>query len=484
MLQLSELTRDVPCRLTGDVTITGLAIDSRKVQPGNLYVCLVGTQTDGHLYVPQAIANGAAAVLALMGRETLADSHPQTVFCFVPDTAKALADVASLFFGHPTRDICLVGVTGTNGKTTVTHLVERIWQAAGLQSGLLGTLGIRWGHHRENLGLTTPGALELLEIFRRMVDDRVSHAVMEVSSHALQQKRVASLRFDVAAFTNLTQDHLDYHGSMTAYRDAKTILFHELLKPKGVSVVNADDPHWHAFRTSNTLTYALDSEADIRGRLLQSGLRIRLMVDTPWGELPLNLKMAGRFNAYNALTALAIGRSSGISLEICQKALEEAPPVPGRLEVVAESPFTVLVDYAHTPDGLANVLHAARGITQGRLIVVYGCGGDRDKAKRPLMGRVAESLADLAVITSDNPRSEEPEAILAEIVAGLAQPQRAQVVVDRRQAIRDAFSQAQPGDTVVIAGKGHETGQIFRDHTVPFDDRHVARELLHGRLVP
>jgi len=480
----------------GAAQVAGIAYDSRRVQPGEIFVALKGLRSDGHDHLQQAIALGATA---LMVDASWAAEHGAAfdvpVF-HAADTREALAWLAAEHYGHPSRAMEVIGVTGTNGKTTTTHLIEAILQEAGRSTGLIGTLGGRYqeGGASQTLetGHTTPQSLELQGLFARMKRSGVNAVVMEVSSHALDQLRVAHTDFDAAAFTNLTQDHLDYHQTMDAYAKAKAKLF-GMIEPstgfRGVAV-NVDDAHGATMAQHArvpVLTYsATGGQADLRAEgvtLTASGSRWKLV--TPFGEQALTLRLPGLFNISNALAAIGCALSLGIPLATCVAGLERMRGVPGRVELVTrpEDPFSVLVDYAHTPDGLENVLRTAREFTRSRLRVVFGCGGDRDKGKRPQMGEIASRLADDVYLTLDNPRSEDPQAILAEVSAGIPAGATGDLVIeaDRAQAIARAIADAKAGDVVVIAGKGHETYQIFADKTIHFDDREVAKEALAKR---
>lgn len=457
-------------------TATGVAYDSRKVKPGDLFVALVGEKTDGHQYLEQAFRQGAAA--AVVQHLPAALKKP---LLRAEDTRLALADLSARLHDHPSRSMKVVGVTGTNGKTTTTHMLEGIFRAQGKRAGVIGTLGSHFEGKEIPTHHTTPQALELQGIFAAMREEGIQGVAMEVSSHALDQDRVAWTDFDVAVWTNLTRDHLDYHQTMEQYAQAKAKLFRGLA---GASpewgVVNRDDPAWETFMglCPRTMTYGL-SEADVRAegvRLLPDGSQWTL--STPKGQVEIRLRLPGQFNVYNALAAASAGLALGIDLPTIAQGLNSLGGVAGRVEVVSPSahPFTVLVDYAHTPDGLENVLRTARGFTQNRLIAVFGCGGDRDRTKRPIMGKLGTTLADVAFLTSDNPRTEDPDGILREIAAGAEGEYR--MIKDRAEAIKAAISEAQPGDVVVIAGKGHEDYQIFKDKTIHFDDREEARKAL------
>jgi UDP-N-acetylmuramoyl-L-alanyl-D-glutamate--2,6-diaminopimelate ligase len=460
-------------RTQGDleVEISSLAYDNRRVEPGGLFFCVRGEKRDGHEFADAAAAAGAAGLV--VERELEVDA-PQVV---VPDSRAAMAPLAARFWGDPTKDLRVVGITGTNGKTTTAFLVREILEAAGVRCGLLGTVKQIVGGVAEEVVRTTPEAIDLQATFRRMLDDGDRACAMEVSSHALALHRCDAIHFEVALFTNLTQDHLDFHVDMEDYFQAKRLLFE--LAP-GISIVNADDPYGRRLAGEiDCLTFSAEgAKADFVARDVSfdaSGARFTV------GEgVEVRTGLPGHFNVANALGAYAAATSLGVQPEAAAAGLAGAGMVPGRFEPVDEGQeFAVVVDYAHTPDSLKNVLLAARRLTESRLIAVFGAGGDRDRDKRPKMGKVAAELADLAVVTSDNPRSEDPDAIVAEILAGIGEGAEVEVEPDRRAAIALAFRRAQPGNTVVIAGKGHEQGQEFEDgRKVPFDDRQVAREEL------
>ncbi|AOQ23502.1 UDP-N-acetylmuramoyl-L-alanyl-D-glutamate--2,6-diaminopimelate ligase [Moorella thermoacetica] len=467
------------------VPLTGLHYDSRRIQSGFLFVAIKGFKTDGHLYIDAALERGAVAVVLAQER-TL---PPGVAWVRVDDTRLALGQLAARFYDYPSRKLRLIGVTGTNGKTTTTHLIQAILEAGGRPAGLVGTIGNRLGDRVLPAEHTTPESLDLQHLLYQMASLQARAVVMEVSSHALALHRVAGTEFDVAVFTNLTQDHLDFHHDMEDYFNCKARLFQGM--DQGVktgpkyAVINGDDPYGSrlaALTPVPVVTYGCTPGCQVRARdiHLETGGSTSL-VTWPGGEAAMELRLTGRYNIYNALAALAVALQEGIDPQVAIRALGRFKGVPGRLERVDQGqPFTVVVDYAHTPDGLENVLRAARQVTRGRLLVVFGCGGDRDRGKRPLMGRAAARLSDYSIITSDNPRSEDPEAIIADILPGVREVPGAsyQVLVDRRRAIAAALALARPGDMVVIAGKGHETYQIVKDKTLPFDDRQVAREEL------
>jgi UDP-N-acetylmuramoyl-L-alanyl-D-glutamate--2,6-diaminopimelate ligase len=474
MIRLAELVEELPgARIVGDgsVGVEELEYDSRKVEPGTLFCCVVGEKSDGHAFAPRAVEDGASALV--VERELTELDVAQVV---VADSRAAMAPLAARFYGDPTDRLRVVGVTGTNGKTTTAFLVHEILKAAEFPCGLLGTVKQIVGGVEKEVVRTTPEAIELQSTFRQMLDGGDEACAMEVSSHALTLHRADAIHFEVAIFTNLTQDHLDFHADMEDYFLAKRKLFE--MGPKA-AIVNVDDPYGRRLAGEfECLTFSAEgAEADYSARDVSfdaGGARFAV------GEIELRTALPGHFNVANALGAFAAAEAMGVGPEIAAAGLARAARVPGRFEPVDEGQgFTVLVDYAHTPDSLENVLRAARRLTTGRLIAVFGAGGDRDRDKRPKMGRAGAEQSDLAVITSDNPRSEDPEAIVAEVAAGAegaSGASQVEIVVDRREAIALALSRAAPGDTVVIAGKGHEQGQEFEDgRKVPFDDREVAR---------
>lgn len=469
--------------------VTGVSDDSRRVGPGECFVAVPGFRRDGRRFAADAVARGAALIVT-EGAPLDGLAAPQVL---VPSARVALGRVAAAYWGHPSRALTVVGITGTNGKTTTAYLVEALFRARGLTPGVVGTIEYRVGARRVAAGQTTPEALTLQALLAEMREAGVRGVAMEVSSHALALHRVDEVAFDVAVFTNLTQDHLDFHGSLEEYRRAKRRLF-ELLerspKPGRTAVINADDPSAPEMVRGlgvPALTFGLGPTAAVRGMEWTVTLDgVRLVAQTPGGQVTVTSRLTGEHNVLNLLGALAVGLALGLDRGTAAEALATVESVPGRFEQVrAGQPFLVVVDYAHTPDALERVLHTARKLTRGRLAVVFGCGGDRDRGKRPLMGALAARLADRVWVTSDNPRSEDPARILEEIMVGVRQVEggEARTVreVDRRAAIAAALDWARDGDTVVIAGKGHETSQIIGAEILPFDDREVAREFLRGR---
>ena len=468
------LLRDVLAEATGaaaDVPISGLAYDDRRAGPGVAFFCVRGLTRDGHDFAATAAANGAAALVV----DHVVDVDlPQVV---VPDVRAAMAPAAAALAGDPTASLAMVGVTGTNGKTTTAFLTRALLEAGGLRTGMLGTVEQVIDGRAEPAVRTTPEAIDLQPAFAAMRDAGDVACVIEVSSHALALHRADAIHWDVAIFTNLTQDHLDFHPSMEEYFAAKRRLFDA--GPR-LAVINIDDAYGRrlAAEIPAALTIAIDDpEASLRATEVVGGFAGSRFVA---GGLELEVALPGRFNVLNALGAVAAARTLGVADEQIVAALPAAGRVPGRFEPVdAGQDFAVIVDYAHTPDSLDNVLRAARELTDGRVLVVFGCGGDRDRGKRPLMGAIAGRLADVAYVTSDNPRSEAPDAIIAEILGGVGSGMTVESIEDRAEAIAGAVASARAGDVVVIAGKGHEQGQEFADGvTLPFDDMDVARAAL------
>jgi len=481
-----------------DRQVKNITADSRQVQKGSVFVCLVGEHTDGHDYIGPAIKAGAVAIVA----QSIA-KVPQGLLDTFPvlkaeNTYKALAVLANRFYGKPGEQLQMIGITGTNGKTTVSHLVEKILDLHGQKVGLLGTLGFKASGQDayDNAKYTTPMAVEFQELLAYLVAEGYESLVMEVSSHALDQYRVYGADFDIAVLTNLTQDHLDFHKTMGEYFKAKAKLFNQLkptpARPK-YAVINLDDESAQKFIEAcptnvEVLTYSLNKpEArvwaeDVHYTIEGASFKCHI----PQGEFDIRLKIAGQFGVYNALAAIATGIALQVPIETIQKALESVTGIRGRFEVVSQRP-AVIVDYAHTPDGLKNVLSAARIVTPqgGRLIAVFGCGGDRDTSKRPKMGRIAEELADVLVVTSDNPRSEDPQQIITDILTGIERFQTERMIVDpdREAAIHRAIDLARPEDIIVVAGKGHEDYQILADRTIHFDDREVVQNYIRAKTL-
>ena len=472
-----------------NIDISGISYNSKTTKKGDIFVCLVGEHTDGHEYAQMAIDAGAAALL--VERKVEGTKIPQVV---VSSTRHKIADIADRFYSSPSKGINLIGITGTNGKTTVTHLIQKIFEENEQKCALIGTLGYKLsskGEYRDAKH-TTPQAPELQATLRMIKDvEKIDNVVMEVSSHALDQNRVGGCRFNGAVLTNLTQDHLDYHITMYNYFKAKAILF-ENLKEGCFAVINADDNYAEKFLSVvpegvRKYTYGVKNNADIMAKNINFSLNgAEFTLVENGNEHKVNLHMNGMFSVYNVLAAVTASLAMGIDIKVALKALENVHGVAGRFEVVVKKPL-VIVDYAHTPDGLENVLKSAREITptDGKLICVFGCGGDRDATKRPKMGAIAERLADKIIITSDNPRSEDPQIIITDIIAGLKSVNTENVIVepDRGTAIALIKTIASNNDVVVIAGKGHEDYQILKDKTIHFDDREEARKVFEGSVI-
>ena len=490
-MQLKTLAAALPTRQvigTLDRTVESIAYDSRRVQRNGLFVALRGEKADGHEFIGPAIEKGASVIVTQ--RE---EQHPRVTCLVVENTRAALADLSANFYGHPAWKLKLAAVTGTNGKTTTTFLIKHICEKAGLRCGLVGTVRYEIGERILPAIRTTPESLDLQELLAQIVNAGCRAAAMEVSSHALAQDRTRGLEWNVAVFTNLTQDHLDFHGTMESYFDSKAKLFARLgsqeKKRKPVAIVNIDDRYGEQLlkkidRRVAVVTYGRSVRADFRVsnyRVEFSGTSYQL--DAHGKSYLVRVPLIGGFNVANSVAALAAANALGISLRDAVLSLGKSPQVPGRLELVpAKRQFQVFVDYAHTPDALGNVLKTLRELEPHRLIVVFGCGGNRDREKRPLMGEIVDRHADYAIVTSDNPRKEDPDAIIVEIEKGF-RSSRYEKMVDRTQAIDRAITLAQPRDIVLIAGKGHENYQEFADHTVPFDDIQVARRAIEDHPV-
>jgi len=485
-----------------DPLITSVHYDSRTVEPGGLFVAIKGFKVDGHDYVADAVKRGAAAVMV----QEASAVAPGVRVVPVENSRRALAAISAAFYGNPSQKLFIIGITGTNGKTTTAYLVESILNAAGYRVGVIGTINYRFGGKAFHNAVTTPESLDLMRILREMADNGVTHVVMEVSSHALDMDRVTFCEFDVGVFTNLSEDHLDYHGDMDAYWQCKKKLCMDCLvrgskRMRAAAVVNWDDDRGKALASEvsvRCVRTGLSRDCEISGDVQITIEGCSGTIQSPEGRFDFRSKLIGRHNVYNILTASGVATAMGIPCADIKAGIENLHGVPGRLEpVVHDAGFAVFVDYAHTPDALENVLSTLKGLTAGRLITIFGCGGDRDRAKRPMMGAVAGRFSDFSLLTSDNPRTEDPEAILREIESGIVQVQDTRldpeaidhgfegpgytVEPDRKRAIVLGISGARVGDTVLIAGKGHEAYQIIGDKTRAFDDRVEAKKVL-GRL--
>lgn len=461
--------------ISPDTEITHVCVDSRATQKGSLFVAVPGNRCDGGHYARQAVDRGAVCVVCQ------SELPPDLPWVKVRDARLALSQLACRWYGHPSRQLTMLGVTGTNGKTTVTYLLRHILQRTGMKTGLIGTVQNIVGEQTLPAQRTTPDALQIQQLLSAMTKNGCSHAVMEVSSHALDQHRAEGIDFAVGIFTNLTEDHLDYHGTMGCYCDAKAKLF----QMSRMGVCNADDPWTErllAGASCPSVYYGIHNPAEVWAEdIFLHSRSVDFTVCTARTRTPVHLGVPGRFSVYNALGAIAACGELGIPPEECAAALATFPGVAGRMEVVPTpgKPYTLLIDYAHTPDALENVLKTVRGFAQNRVIAVFGCGGDREREKRPLMGHIAGKLADLTIITSDNPRTEEPMAIIRDILPGIAGAEDKYIVEpDRRGAIALAMGRAAAGDVIVLCGKGHETYQEIGDKTIPMDEREIVRSLL------
>ncbi len=493
MPALQELLVSTPgAVITGDQNpnIKAVNYDSREVSPGSAFVCIKGVATDGHQYAKAAVERGAIVIVA-ESLDLIAEIPDNITKVIVPDTRRALAMMACEFYGHPSREMMLVGITGTNGKTTVAHLVADLLRESGFKSvGIIGTLGAKAEKTYYDTGRTTPESLDLQRLLADFLDGGTDAVVMEVSSHALALQRIAGCAFDAGIFTNLTQDHLDFHGEMEDYFAAKAKLFTDVARESEAhksfgAVFNVDDRYGVRLLEIAAdvpyITYGIEGEAHVKAEAVHlSAGGTSFVARTSGGDIPFDMALAGRFNVSNALAAIGFGILKGIPAAQIQSSMGRSKAPEGRMEMIDEGQdFTVAVDYAHTPDGLKNVLATTKEFTTGKLIAVFGCGGDRDRTKRPQMGAIGAGLADVIVVTSDNPRTEDPHRIIEDVLAGTSGSHcLVESEVDRRKAIEHALEIASKGDFVLIAGKGHETYQIFKERTIHFDDREVVREAL------
>ncbi|HTY60697.1 MAG TPA: UDP-N-acetylmuramoyl-L-alanyl-D-glutamate--2,6-diaminopimelate ligase [Acidobacteriota bacterium] len=485
---LSKMLEQIPgIHWTGNVAadIGGISYDSRSVQKGDLFVAIKGKKEDGARFIAQAIQNGAIAI-AVEGRT---DPGLEAVSISTPDARRFLAEISRIFYGDPSAELKLVGITGTKGKTTTSYLMESIYGCAGLRSCLAGTIETRIGEYRFHSSHTTPESADLMKFLRQAVDEKCTHGVMEVSSHSLELKRVYKTKFAVGVFMNLTHDHLDFHGDMESYFKAKHILFSEG-NGNGIesAVINSDDPFGKRLAKDvkiPLMRFGFNEPAEIRAIAFNSRFDgMDLECATPVGKMHLRLHLIGRPNVYNVMAATGASLGLGLDLNTIRAGVEGLKGVPGRMELVnAGQDFSVIVDYAHSPDSLQNLLETVRQLPHEKVIVVFGCGGDRDRTKRPVMGEIAAKMSDFVFATSDNPRTEDPLGILKEIEPGLSRgTARYSIVVDRGEAIASAITMAKRRDVVVIAGKGHEDYQIIGTKMTPFDDRKLAMELILKRL--
>ncbi len=453
-----------------NIEITDIVYDSRKVKKGSLFVAIKGFKSDGHEYIDEALEKGAAAAV---GQEDWVGER----YIKVESSRRFLASASAAFYKNPAKSMKIIGITGTNGKTTISYLIKQILELKGYKCGLIGTNQILIGGSVLPSERTTPESRELQELFARMRDAGTEYVVMEVSSHSLELDRVYGIEFEVGVFTNLTRDHLDFHLTMDNYAAAKARLF----SMSRHAVINADDLYAPVMlkNAKNIMTYSIDNESDLRAKNIKMTSRgVIFNIEREGAERLIRLGIPGKFSVYNALGAAGAAFSLGLSCEDVEKGLVLARGVKGRLEVVpTATPFTVIIDYAHTPDGLENVITAVRGFAKKRVITLFGCGGDRDRTKRPIMGEIAERLSDIAIVTSDNPRTEEPMEIIEQILAGMNGNNHI-VVENRKEAIFKAMSMAEPDDIVILAGKGHETYQILNSGTIHFDEREVVKECL------
>lgn len=489
--QLVGLLTD--CEIVGNIEryIRGIEHDSRKIRKDGLFVCISGTRVDGHNYIEQAIKNGAAAVL--VEKDVMVPENMTVIK--VKNVKEAMQTIVPYFYNYPAKKMRMIGITGTNGKTTTSYLIQSILRNAGFKVGVIGTIQITIEDKVLPIHNTTPDVIDLQQILAEMVQSNIDYVVMEVSSHALAQNRVVGCEFDTAVFTNVTQDHLDYHKTFENYIAAKSKLFASLVQDDMVkenknAIINIDDAASKVMIDSTKakiMTYSIKADSDIKAvniDVLANGAEFT--IESPKGNMPLKLKITGIFNVYNVMGAVGVALTENIEPAVIQSTLEQFNSVPGRFELVNEGQnFSVIVDYAHTPDGLENILNTARQIAKKRIITVFGCGGDRDRTKRPIMGRIAAKLSDVVIATSDNPRTEDPEFILSQVEAGVCEGLDSskfhEKITDRKTAIVRAISLAEPEDIVIIAGKGHEDYQILKDKTIHFDDKEVAREAIRGK---
>lgn len=466
-----------------DLEINEINTDSNLVKPGDIFLAIKGAEQDGHKFIKDAVKNGAVCVVKEKSSPTPKDLDPKKTFIInVADTRKAISELAAKFYKFPSKRLKVIGVTGTNGKTTITYLIKSVLEEASFPAGLLGTIDYEFKNMILPSINTTPGALEMQAFLAKMAKEKLKYCVMEASSHSLEQDRVRDVNFHIAIFTNLTQDHLDYHHNLEEYFEAKAKLFTNL-SPKAYAVVNIDDPYSARLlkmTKAKKITFSLTKRSQITATNIKLGIKgSDFQVITPQGNLTITTKLIGRHNIYNILSAVAVGFIEGIKFDTIKRGIERIDCVAGRLEAIEEGQrFGVFVDYAHTEDALKNVLTSLKEFHRGRIIVVFGCGGQRDTGKRPKMGKLVSEMADYFIITNDNPRKEDPRKILRDILKGI-KTKNYDVILDRGKAIEKAIKMARDNDTVLIAGKGHETCQILKNKSLAFDDREVTRRILN-----
>lgn len=465
-----------------ETKVNGISYDSRQIREGYIFVCIKGFKFDGHDFIDDAVKNGAKVIVITKDVAL----KPDLVYIKVKDSREALGYLSEAFYNYPAKCLNLIGVTGTNGKTTTTYMIESILAKTNFTTGMIGTIRSKVADQEFPAERTTPESSDLNNLFNQMSASGVTHTVMEVSSHALELKRVENFKYKVAVLTNITQDHLDFHDTLDNYRIAKGKLFKELLLPDGFGVINIDDPSGEYMIdqcVGKVITYGINNDAEIKASEIDISVTgVSYLVKTPVGEIRLKLKFTGYFNVYNSLAAIGVGLAFNLPLEIIKEGLESLNGVAGRFEQIdCGQDFGVIVDYAHTPDGMENILKTAVELVKGNMILVFGCGGERDRSKRPIMGKIAAKYCNLCILTSDNPRAEEPMKILHDIEQGVIEskkPIEYEIIADRKEAIFHAVQSAKSDDLVIIMGKGHETYQIFGDQILPFDDREVAKEAI------
>lgn len=485
-MKLSEVVRgiDIIDRYGNmEVDIKDIVYDSRKVIPGCVFICITGFAQDGHKYIEDAIKMGAVAAIVEKDVKVMGITLVK-----VADTRKSMPVIGSNFYNHPTDTLKLIGITGTNGKTTTTYLIKSILDQAQKETSTIGTISIKIGKVEVPSSRTTPESVDLQKLFKEMLDEDMEYAVMEVSSHALDLGRVDNCSFRIGIFTNLTQDHLDYHKNFDNYREAKKKLFY---KTTHANIINIDDKHGRIIADeikslkTDLITYGIDNNADIMAKNIEIDVKgIKFTLVTPTYNIDIQNNTPGRFSVYNCMAAAAVAYSEGINKEIIKEGLCNLESVPGRSEVLnIDKPYTVIIDYAHSPDALENILNAVRQYAKGKLITVFGCGGDREIEKRPIMGAVAGRLSDYCVITSDNPRSENPDSIIKQVEQGITDTNCDYICIEnRRDAMKYALTIARKDDVVLLAGKGHETYQVLKEGTIHFDEREVIRELIREEV--